>query len=400
MDVEPDTFKPAVIIPAYSRPGALRRLLQSVQNAHFPHDIDLIISLDGGANPAVRACAQDFTFRSGSIEIVEREENLGLREHILWCGDQSERYGSVIILEDDLLADPWFYYYAVHALSAHRVMSDIAGIALYAPHFNEYAQLPFEPLCNGLSAYWMQVPCSWGQAWHAQQWREFRDWYHQVDDALVNADPAIPARVRSWPSSSWKKYFAAYLTATNKYFVYPYRSLTTNCNDAGGTHERLSSDIHQVALQDPTRDFVEPTFPARLQDAVTYDAFMEAQLNVDLEVLSITQGSLAVDLYASKPRELLAAYDYCLTTRPVRSALRYFPLCFRPLEMNIITGDGGLTEGPIQLCRVNQLCDSESHFARARSLYRLKWYFLAGSKSGLSLLLFGLVTLFKRIFNR
>jgi hypothetical protein len=400
MQTDSEAIRPAIIIPAFSRPAAFRRLIQSIQNAHFPDDVHIILSIDGGADPATIEYAHEFNFHTGNVEVIERKENLGLREHILWCGDQSKIYGSVIVLEDDLLVDPWFYFYAVEALTTYAISDEIAGIALYSPRYNEYAQLPFEALNNGLSAYWMQVPCSWGQAWTASQWRNFRTWYDDLNCSLEDVDTVIPREASAWATSSWKKYFVAYLAVTDKYFVYPYLSYTTNCSDSGGTHIQRNTALHQVALPSQNRVFSEPSFPAGLEEAVTYDVFMEPQLTIDFDAFSLPKGSVEFDLNASKPRRLLVDSDYCLTTRPVKGAVATFPLRFRPLEMNIILDGGESTGGPIRLCRRDQLYDREPMIGRARSLYNLKWYFLTGRMSGVSLLLFGFVTILRRIAGR
>jgi hypothetical protein len=392
------TFRPAVIVPAYSRPSALRRLLASLNRAHYPdRGVHLIISLDGGADAKVVDCARAFEFAGGTVEVIERAKRLGLREHILWCGDQVEKYGSVIVLEDDLMVDPWFYQYASHALAAHEDEHTIAGVALYAPRYNDYAHLPFEPLQNGRSAYLMQVPCSWGQAWTPIQWRTFRAWYEESEDDVVDRDRTLPDEVSGWPASSWKKYFASYLSATGRYFVYPYRSYTTNCSDPGGTHTPHGSDQHQVRLGNPWREFKMPDFPTLAEHRVVYDVFMEPRVQIDFTALSIPSGSVAVDFYAIKPVSLLRESDYCLTTRIVKTALATFPLSYRPLEMNVYAQAGTASVGPVSLCRSDQLYDRAPLLRRLRANYRLKMYFQAGPTSGLSLIMFGCFALLKRI---
>ena len=85
-------MRPAIVVPAFSRVAALERLLASLARAHYPDEgVNLVISLDGGAAPSVAACARAFEFPHGAVEVVEREQRLGLRQHILWCGDQTER---------------------------------------------------------------------------------------------------------------------------------------------------------------------------------------------------------------------------------------------------------------------------------------------------------------------
>ena len=393
-----DSSGPAVIVPAYARPVALRRLLASVEKAHYPGDgIKLIISLDGGATDEVVASARAFEFGSRSVEVIERDEQLGLREHILWCGDQAQEYGSVIVLEDDLVVDPWFYHYAVHAIAAHERQDEVAGIALYAPRYNEFAGLPFEPLSNGTSGYRMQVPCSWGQAWTARQWTAFKTWYERVDETTVDDCESLPDTVRRWPAGSWKKYFAAYLALAERYFVYPYASYTTNCSDPGGVNTSRGTDELQVPLPDPKRPFVAPGFPAGDETGVTYDPFMEPRLKFDFDALSLPAGSLCIDLYGSRPLDFVKKYDYCLTTRPVRAAIAGYPLQFRPLPMNILLSRGDADGAPIRLCGKDQHYDRDPWLKCLWARLRLRLYFVNGPTNGTSLLLLGLITLLKRL---
>ena len=393
-----DSNRPAVIVPAYNRPDALSRLLISINRAHYPDtNVNLIISLDGGATGDVNKCAHKFGFKAGAAAVIERDEHLGLREHILWCGDQAQEHGAVIILEDDLVVDPWFYHYAIHALTAHEHENDIAGIALYAPQFNEFAGLRFEPLSNGSSAYRMQIPCSWGQAWTATQWAEFRTWYERVDEATVRDCEQLPDMVRQWPASSWKKYFAAYLALEDRYFVYPYESLTTNCADPGGVHAGRGTDELQVPLPDPSRAFVAPVFSFGDEAGVAYDPYMEPDLKIDFATLSLDPGSLCVDLYGSRPPDFVRKYDYCLTTRPVKAAIRRYPLKFHPLPMNVLIDDGDSVDGPVSLCRKDQHYDREPWLKRRWAMNRLRLYFVHGPTNGTSLLLLGGISLLKRL---
>ena len=131
--------KPVIIAVGFSRPNSLLRLLTSINNASFDdNDIELIITLDGGAKKEVAEIALQFNFKHGNKTLVQRDKNIGLREHILWCGDQTKKYQSVIILEDDLFVDCHFYRYAQHAINAYKDSDKLAGIALYSPRRNEY----------------------------------------------------------------------------------------------------------------------------------------------------------------------------------------------------------------------------------------------------------------------
>jgi len=324
---------PTIIISAFCRPYSLLRLLQSLEAAKYPNKgIHLIISLDGGADVEVVNIAKSFQFSHGEVEIVERERNVGLREHILWCGDQSEKYGSVIVLEDDLFVVPYFYYYAVSSLSFYEHDEVIAGVALYSPRFNEYVNLPFEPMYNGSSTYLMQVPCSWGQAWTARQWSLFKSWYETSTQKDIDLCLALPSAVKKWPDSSWKKYFAAYLVLHSRFFVYPYQAYTSNCSDAGGTHIVQESNLFQVPLCSEFRQADNFHYCTACKPIVCYDAFMEPCGQYVSNLLGFSLRDFEIDFYASKPIDLLRLKKYCVTTRYTKVALKRFPIRFKPIE--------------------------------------------------------------------
>lgn len=187
--------------------------------------------------------AEDFGWRFGDKHVVAHPTRLGLREHILRCGDLSEKYGGVIVLEDDLYVSPEFYEYTLEALAFYRTNSRIAGISLYNYRYNETAKLAFRAIEDGSDCYFMQTASSWGQCWTWDQWRAFRQWY----DENREQPAAIPKNVESWPETSWKKYFIKYVVATDRFFVFPRISLTTNFSNSG-THEIAPGNYLQVPL--------------------------------------------------------------------------------------------------------------------------------------------------------
>ncbi len=327
---------PTIIIPAFRRPYSLLRLLQSLEAAKYPDkDVHLIISLDGGADVEVVNIAKSFRFSHGDVEVIVRERNIGLREHILWCGDQSNKYGSVIILEDDLIVDPYFYHYAVSSLSFYEHDEIIAGLALYSPKFNEYVNLPFEPMYNGSSTYLMQVACSCGQAWTAMQWSLFKSWYETSTEKDIDSCLALPDAVKKWPKSSWKKYFDAYLVLHSKFFVYPYQNYTSNCSDVGGKHIVQGSNLFQVPLGSEFRQADNFHYFTTNESMVHYDAFMEPCGQYVSNLLGLSLSDFEIDFYASKPIDLLRSKKYCVTTRETKIVLKKFPIRFKPIEKNL-----------------------------------------------------------------
>jgi len=330
-------IQPAIVIPAYRRPKALHRLLQSVASSHYPNStVQLIISLDNGAAMDVINIAESFQFSSGDVTVIKQEQPLGLRNHILWCGDLTAEYGSVIVLEEDLMVDPWFYHYATQALNFYSDEERVGGIALYSPEFNEFADLPFEPLQSDKDTFFMQAGCSSGQAWTGKQWKTFKKWYHQADSGRIRDDIRLPDWVRFlWKESSWKKYYSGWLADSGLYMVYPYDSYTTNCSDQGGAHLSRATALHQVKFRHPGRKRLNFQFSRLDEHAVQYDSFMEMSGEMANSIMNSDHTDLEIDLYGTKSMELLQQKEWVVTSRTVVKAETTFPLAFRPLELNL-----------------------------------------------------------------
>lgn len=312
------------------------RLLQSVNEANYPDDdIQVIISIDGDADPMVIDAANQFQFKSGSVEVIIQKENLGIHRHILECGDLSRKFGSILILEDDLVIGPAFYEYAQKTLSFYDSEETISGVALYAQRFNETAQLPFEPVDSEWPVYLMQLGCSWGQAWTQKQWEDFRMWLSENRPEASFIKSEIPRNIQEWPDTSWKKYYNQYLIDQDKYIVYPYSSFSTNSSEGGGTHMKYVSNTFQVPLNMSQSLNTGFKLPSIDEDTVRYDCFMETRSRSIENWANISFDETEMDLYGTKPLELLKKKKFVITSKPGRNPIRTFPLSFRPVELNL-----------------------------------------------------------------
>lgn len=361
---------PVIVVPAFRRPAALRRLLQSIRSAYYETTPRVILSLEAGPASEVRELAMGFKGAMPNVEVREHDERLGLRRHILECGDYALEHGSVVVLEDDLLVDRYFHLFANRALDFYWHHDAVAGIALYSPHFNEFAGLPFAPMHNGYDTYPIQTPCSWGQAWTATQWSAFRDWYARATEQDVTGTLRLPSAVRRWSESSWKKYYAAYLVLSGRYFIYPYQSFTTNCSDAGGTHLTAQSDRFQVPLASQNRSIPDFHFWMPGQPpAISYDAFLEPGGVELFEALGMPPEDLMIDTLGTKPIELVKTKPYVLTSRPVRAALRRFPLSFRPVELNLSFPEASNGGSYISLAKTSEILTGNHRTLEMYSYY-------------------------------
>lgn len=332
-------MSPIIVIPAYSRPTALKRLLSSIVNSDIPRNsVQIIISLDGGFLPSVEMVAEDFIAQNSDLQInlIKRKANIGLKKHILWCGDLTKEYSSVIILEDDLIVSKDFYQYASEALAFYKHEDTIAGISLYAQRYNEYANLPFEPMPNGYDTYFMQIASSWGQAWTSAQWASFRAWFDSVNADDLKLIYELPSQVSSWPETSWKKYFSAYLVVKEKYFIYPYISRTSNCADEGGQHTTKQINYLQTPISLDYYFSQSYNFTPTSFQCIKYDAFMEAVIPHDKYISGYLPSEVTIDLYGLKPKALIEKHSYVVTSKQCKAYLVAFPIKYRPIENNIL----------------------------------------------------------------
>ncbi len=350
-----DTVFPAIIIPCMRRPISLHRLLSSINNATFDSasNVNLVISIDGGGEPEVERVARSFAFKHGAKEILVRDSRLGLKNHLLWAGDQSMRFGSVIVLEEDLMVDRNFYSYAVQAIQCYKNNDSIAGIALYSPRYHFFSDLPFEPKRTDYDGYFMQMSCSWGQAWTAEQWREFRRWIEGKSDQDVLNCSGLPRLVANWPASSWLKFHSAYVVETGRYFFYPYMSYTTNCADSGGEHVLTGTDLFQVPLASYAGAQKQLKFPSFNEKAVLYDAFMEYCGPSPIPGYDMVQ----FDIHAVKPLSLLDKQTLVITSRPTKKAVQKYPLRFKPVEVNVLQPLEPASPAGLYLTRVEDIQD-------------------------------------------
>jgi GT2 family glycosyltransferase len=225
-----------IIVIGYNRPKAIERLLNSLLKASYPGIVDLIISIDGGkgdwekggqgdgetrrrgdkktgrGGEEVREVAVNFKWPFGTKKLIFHETNMGLRKHVLSCGDLSKDYDGVIVLEDDLYVSPVFYQYTLQAFDYYKDDLKIAGISLYSHAYNETAQFPFRPLTDDSDVFFLQYAASLGQFWSRENWSAFREWYDALepgDESTGHSTGHLPTNIRLWPETSWKLYHPA-----------------------------------------------------------------------------------------------------------------------------------------------------------------------------------------------
>lgn len=320
----------AICIICYNRLDSIKRLVKSLEQSYYNDKVPLIISIDKSETTSVEDFAKQYNWKFGNKRVITHSENLGLRKHVLKCGDLLENYDALIVLEDDVSVAPSFYYFAKQCVEKFANDDNIAGISLYNFPVNYQNQLPFTPIHADSDVYLMQCAQSWGQVWMKKQWFSFRNWYDNNSDEF-NVLPHLPKAICKWPKSSWLKYHTRYCIENNKYFIYPYISLSTNNADIGAHY------VNRTTLfQAPLLFGLKTTF--NLNPSILYDGFFENEIIYGL--LGYTKDDLCIDFYGEKGNRLNRRYWLTRKSLPCK-IVRSYTLSLKPYELNIINGIEG-----------------------------------------------------------
>lgn len=283
-----------VVVVAYNRLDSLKRILASLLRARYPQEpVKLIVSIDRGDNREVLEYAQAFSWPFGQKQVLYREENLGLKRHILTCGDLTQSHDGIILLEDDLVVSPDFYRYAQECFRFVRGKDSIAGVALYNHRLSQLTEKVFEPLEDGFDNWYFRYACSWGQLWTKEQWALFRAWLRENEDYDFGGTPRIPEHIRHWGKHSWLKYHIAFCIETNRLFLYPRVARSTCFSDPGVNFSESENTFQVPLMTDARREPLRLSGPE--ESMAVYDQWME---NEKLGVF--LRKDVCVDLYGAK----------------------------------------------------------------------------------------------------
>lgn len=323
-----------ILVIAFNRLDSLKRVLKSLSIADYESfSPTLYISIDKSDTMSVVDYARKFNWNFGKKVVIEHTKKLGLRKHVLLCGDLLDDLDGLIVLEDDTTVANSFYSYAVRAVDYYKDNPQIAGISLYSFLRNYQTGQPFLPLNNISSdVYMMNCAQSWGQVWMKEQWKNFINWYKAHNEEFPMMDH-LPTAICKWPKSSWLKYHTRYCIEENKYFVYPYIALSTNNSDAG-THCGKKNSAFQVPL--PIGKKHKYKFQL-VEDSVCYDGFFNCK-NIT-KYLNLTDDEICIDFYGTKRntgKQYLLS-PVCLDYKIVKE----WSLSLRPYEQNVIMDNVG-----------------------------------------------------------
>ncbi|WP_288785260.1 hypothetical protein [Bacteroides acidifaciens] len=326
--------KIAILAVAYNRVDSITRLLKSLEKANYGDEKPtLIISIDKSKTDAVEKFADGYHWPHGEKIVRKHDKNMGLRNHMMSLGEWFDRFETIVVLEDDIVVSPCFYFFVRQSSDKYMGSQEVCGISLYSFARNYQTRLPFTPVSSEYDGYFMNCAMSWGEVWMKPQWMEFYNWYMRNQDFPI--EPHLPELICKW-EKSWLKYHTKYCIETNRYFLYPYVSLSSNNGDIGVHVGKGNSWGFQVPLQQGNkRIFI---LPDNISEAVCYDGFFENKAIYN--ALNLKEEECCIDLYGTQCNRLRKKYWLTLAHAnfPV---IKSFALSYRPLELSILEGEAG-----------------------------------------------------------
>jgi len=254
-----------IVLFVYNRPSHTHQTLEALAANYLADVSDLIVYSDGPKRPAdqaqidqVRQVVRDLKgFKS--VTLIERTQNMGLAKSIIsGVTEQIEKYGRVIVLEDDLVTSPYFLKYMNDALILYE--SDERVISIHGYCY---------PVAHGSPhPFFLKGTDCWGWATWKRGWAYFEPDSKKLYDQLKNTKQLKSfdydgtaafskmlldhqkGKVNSW-AIRW--HAAAYLA--EKLTLFPAQSLVYNIgNDDSGTHS-IKMDLFDVHVSNQPVSF-------------------------------------------------------------------------------------------------------------------------------------------------
>ena len=185
------------------------------------------------------------------INIIEAEKNRGLAKSVIsGVTDIINKYGKVIVLEDDLVTSKYFLKYMNEALTIFKEREDIWSISGYGPNINIPTDYKDDIYITKRGSSWGWA--TWKDRWELVDWKvsdynifkSNREMIQEFNlsgkDLAPMLDDQIAGRIDSWAIRWVYSQFR-----NNMYTVYPIKSLVKNIgNDLSGTHTTTTTHFN------------------------------------------------------------------------------------------------------------------------------------------------------------
>ena len=159
-----------ILLFVYNRPAHTRRCIESLLKNSLASESHLFIYADGAKDESQQEAVNEVRSYIRNIQgfkqvtLIERNENWGLARNIIdGVTTQVNRYGKVIVLEDDLIVAPYFLQFMNDALETYKDEPKVGHIQ--ACDFTQDPTLP--------ETFLIKWTGSWGWGTWDRAWKHF-----------------------------------------------------------------------------------------------------------------------------------------------------------------------------------------------------------------------------------
>ncbi|MBF0300836.1 MAG: glycosyltransferase family 2 protein [Oligoflexia bacterium] len=260
-----NNFSPIALF-VYNRPYHTKKTIEALQKNLLANVSDLFIFSDSYKNETEIKNVSDvrnylkLVTEFKNVTIIERQKNLGLANSIIsGVTEIANKYGKVIVLEDDLVTSKYFLTYMNEALDLYKDVDKVASIHGYT--YPVKYPLP--------ETFFLRGADCWGWATWKRSWDLFEsdgkkllkllEKKHLIKefnlDDSYNYSKMLERQILGL-NDSWAVRWHASCFLSNKLTLYPGYSLVNNIgHDSSGTHSRKSDSFettlyeNQIKLQ-------------------------------------------------------------------------------------------------------------------------------------------------------
>ena len=266
----------------YNRPDHTMRTIDALKLNELASKSKLIIFSDGPKTEAGAGVITNLRSRlkkiNGfrSVELIERNSNFGLGKNIIdGVGQVIDKYGRIIVLEDDLLTSPYFLKFTNQALDKYADSEDVISTHGYCyPVRNELPETFFLRGADCLG--WG----TWKRGWDLFEpdGKKLLAGLTQSNQvALFDFDGTYPYTQMlrdqiEGKNNSWAIRWYASAFLKNKLTLYPGRSLVFHMGgDGSGTNTGLDESLSVEISQTPIHVLDIPI----VQNEIAFEAFAD-----------------------------------------------------------------------------------------------------------------------------
>lgn len=248
----------------YNRADHTQKAVESLLKNAEAKDSDLFIFSDGPKNEKAvegvkknREYIHEIKKLEGngfkSVTLIEREKNWGLANSLIaGITELTDKYGMVIVVEDDLILSPYFLKFMNDGLEKYKDDDRVSAVSAYLNPID----------CKAPETFFLRYFACWGWAVWKRSWN------------LLNTDAKDLLRQMRWKKNafdvdnsgpfygllycqklglvdSWAVLFYASSFLKNKLVLYPGVSCTQiGGTDGSGTHSENNQEMFYVKLAD------------------------------------------------------------------------------------------------------------------------------------------------------